>query len=300
MGGTRFVGKALIQKFAEENHDIFIFTRGRNELPGFAEHIKGDRDTDDINKLNGMKFDVIVDSSGRELEQTKRVIHQIGYPNNRLIYISSAGIYSSNYKLPIKEDDMLDPNSRHIGKAKTEQWLKREGIPFTSFRPTYIYGPNNYNPIEKWFFDRIVNFKPIPMPGDGNIITQLGHVEDLAIAINLSISNNKTINECYNISGKKGVTLKGLIYAAAKAANISLDDLDIRSFDYTELEPKARKAFPVRLNHFLTDISKIENHLRWTPSYTLENGLSDSFNNDYAISAATNPDCSLDNSLIGD
>ncbi|HCA60481.1 MAG TPA: 3-beta hydroxysteroid dehydrogenase, partial [Synechococcales bacterium UBA8647] len=51
-----------------------------------------------------------------------------------------------------------------------------EGIPFTSFRPTYIYGPGNYNPVENWFFDRIVHGRPVPIPGDGTTITQLGHV----------------------------------------------------------------------------------------------------------------------------
>ena len=75
---------------------------------------------------------------------------------------------------------------RHIdcsaGKADTEAWLHKEGIPFTSFRPTYIYGPGNYNPVERWFFDRIVHNRPIPLPGDGSTITQLGHVEDLADA----------------------------------------------------------------------------------------------------------------------
>jgi hypothetical protein len=28
-------------------------------------------------------------------------------------------------------------------------------MPFTSIRPTYIYGPLNYNPLEEWFFERL-------------------------------------------------------------------------------------------------------------------------------------------------
>ena len=52
-------------------------------------------------------------------------------------------------------------------------------IPFTSFRPTYIYGPGNYNKIENWFFERLFSNKSIPIPGDGSLITQLGHVSDL-------------------------------------------------------------------------------------------------------------------------
>jgi nucleoside-diphosphate-sugar epimerase len=32
---------------------------------------------------------------------------------------------------------------------------KQIGMPFTSIRPTYIYGPLNYNPLEEWFFERL-------------------------------------------------------------------------------------------------------------------------------------------------
>lgn len=39
--------------------------------------------------------------------------------------------------------------SRHKGKLETEAYLKSIGIPFTSIRPTYIYGPMNYNPLGK-------------------------------------------------------------------------------------------------------------------------------------------------------
>ena len=37
--------------------------------------------------------------------------------------------------------------SRHKGKLETEAYLRNIGIPFTSIRPTYIYGPLNYNPL---------------------------------------------------------------------------------------------------------------------------------------------------------
>ena len=45
--------------------------------------------------------------------------------------------------------------------------LRRSGVPFTSVRPVYIYGPLNYNPVEEWFFHRIKARRPIPVPGSG-------------------------------------------------------------------------------------------------------------------------------------
>ena len=103
-----------------------------------------------------------------------------GAPTHRFLYVSSAGVYAASTQWPLDETAAIDPASRHSGKADTEQWLQQQGIPFTSFRPTYIVGPGNYNPVERWFFDRIVNNRPIPLPGSGETITQIGHAEDLA------------------------------------------------------------------------------------------------------------------------
>ena len=40
MGGTRFVGKSLVQKLISQNHDIDIFTRGNNPNPSGSNLIE--------------------------------------------------------------------------------------------------------------------------------------------------------------------------------------------------------------------------------------------------------------------
>ena len=47
------------------------------------------------------------------------------------------------------------------------------------------------------------------------------------------------------------------------------------------LDPKSRKGFPIRLNNYKTDISKIKNDLDWEPNFDLLNGLKDSFMKDF-------------------
>ncbi|AAP99917.1 MULTISPECIES: NAD-dependent epimerase/dehydratase family protein [Prochlorococcus] len=299
MGGTRFVGKALLGKLQEQGHDLTIFTRGVNSLPSNVRHIQGDRNGDEIEKLNGLKFDVIIDSSGRTKDQTKKVLDITGPPANRFLYVSSAGIYADSETLPLTEDSKVDLESRHIGKAETENWLRLSKVPFTSFRPTYIYGAGNYNPIEKWFFERILNDRPIPIPNEGNTITQLGHVNDLAEAMSLSLEKEVSNNRIYNCSGKKAITFRGLIYSSALACGKDPNDIKLFSFDPSKIDKKARKIFPLRLNHFFTDISLIENHLNWSPRIELNEGLRESFQNDYLINKNEKPDFSLDINLIG-
>ena len=298
-GGTRFVGKALVSSLLSKGHEIFVFTRGNLPVPENINHIKGDRLNDeDLKRLSGNSFDLIVDSSGRKLEDTQRLLKFSGLPGFRFIYISSAGVYENTQLFPVSENSPIDLESRHIGKAKTESWLKDEGIPFTSFRPTYIYGPGNYNPIEKWFFDRITNGRSIPVPLDGQAITQLGHVSDLASAISKSLETDKAINQIYNCSGTKAVTFKGLIETAILATGNKVSDFNLRSFDPSKLDSKARKFFPLRLTNFFTDTSKIQRDLSWEPKLSLLNGLIDSYKNDYLLANNEQVDFSSDEILF--
>ncbi len=300
IGGTRFVGKSLVSTLCAKGYEVSLFTRGNRPIPSNVKHFQGDRHLDaDLRILEGKNFDVIVDVSGRTLQDTKKVLSFTGLPKYRFLYVSSAGVYSKTNSWPLDETSSIDPNSRHIGKAETERWLEKEGIPFTSFRPTYIYGPGNYNPIERWFFDRITYNRPIPMPGEGNWITQLGHVDDLAEAMSRSLEVETSINRLYNCSGKKSITFKGILEVAVNTCKKTIDEIDIFSFDPLDLDLKARKVFPLRISHFITDISQIEKDLQWSPRYNINDGFEDSYINDYLLKPSIPPDFSLDKALIG-
>ena len=300
MGGTRFVGKPLVAQLQAAGHELTLFTRGNKPVPAGVEHLCGDRSTaEGLAALRGRSFDVIVDSSGRTLDESRAVIERTGAPSHRFVYVSSAGVYADSELWPLNEDSPTDPQSRHSGKLDTEAWLTAEKIPFTSFRPTYIVGAGNYNPVESWFFDRIVHGRPVPLPGDGSTITQLGHVNDLATAMALSIGVDAAANRIYNCSSVQGITFRGLVAAAARACGKDPAAVEIRSFDPSGLDKKARKAFPLRLAHFLTDVTRVQRELAWTPTYSVEQALLDSYTNDYAKQMPTSPDFSGDAALIG-
>lgn len=300
MGGTRFVGKPLVAQLQAEGHALTLFTRGKNPVPAGVEHLCGDRATaEGLAALAGRQFDVIVDSSGRTLEDSRSVLEITGAPSHRFVYVSSAGVYADSELWPLSETSPTDPESRHSGKLDTEAWLLAQKIPFTSFRPTYIVGAGNYNPVESWFFDRIVHGRPVPLPGDGSTITQLGHVNDLATAMALSIGVDAAANRIYNCSSVQGISFRGLVAAAARACGKDPDTVEIRSFDPSALDKKARKAFPLRLAHFLTDVQRVQRELAWTPRYSVEAALEDSYTNDYALRQPTSPDFSGDAALIG-
>jgi nucleoside-diphosphate-sugar epimerase len=57
--------------------------------------------------------------------------------------------------------------------------------------------------------------EPVPIPGNGMHLTQLGHVQDLAQAMAAILGNQRAIGQIYNISGEKAVTFDGLARACA-------------------------------------------------------------------------------------
>lgn len=287
MGGTRFIGVSLTQLLVKQGHEVVLFNRGNKPAPvDNIQQIHGDRtDTNQINaKLADQSFDIIFDNNGRKLADTQPLADLFKGKVQHFIYMSSAGVYLKSDQMPHREGDALDPASRHKGKAETEAYLTAQGLPFTSIRPTYIYGPQNYNDLEAWFFDRIVRDRPIPIPGNGFHITQLGHVHDLALAMTRVIGNEKALGQIYNISGDRYVTFRGLANACAEAAGKDPSQLNLVPYNPKSFDFGKRKAFPMRVQHFFADIHKAQAELDWTPTFDLISGLRDSFTQDYVTS----------------
>ena len=303
MGGTRFIGVSLTKILVNQGHDVVLFNRGNKPAPveGVTQ-IHGDRKDPAVlkEKLAGEKFDVIFDNNGRQLADTKPLVEIFKGEISQFIYVSSAGVYLPSEQMPHKEEDAVDPNSRHKGKFETEDYLKAEGIPFTSIRPTYIYGPGNYNDLEAWFFDRLVRNRPILIPAGGVHFTQFGHIDDLAQAMAKVVGNSKAIGQIYNISGDRYVTFTGLAKACAEAVGKNPEEVEIKYYDPSAFSFGKRKAFPIRVQHFFADISKATNDLDWQPEYDLVSGLKDSFTNDYLATGRDKADIdfSLDEEIL--
>ena len=303
MGGTRFIGVYLTQILLEQGHEVVLFNRGNKPTPAGVAVIQGDR-TDAAalkEKLAGQQFDAIFDNNGRELSDTQPLAEIFQGQVQHFIYMSSAGVYLKSDQMPHREGDPVDPKSRHKGKHDTESYLMAQGLPFTSIRPTYIYGPQNYNALESWFFDRIVHDRPIPIPSHGQHLTQFGHVRDLAQAMANVLGQPQAIGQIYNVSGDRYVTFDGFAYACAQAVGKSPADLQIVHYDPKQFDFGKRKAFPLRAQHFFTDIHKAMTDLHWQPQFDLVAGLQDAFNHDYLAPGRHEAtiDFSTDNEILG-
>ena len=66
LGGTAFLGPAVVRAARAAGYTVTLFNRGRTNPHLFPEleKLRGDRDSGDLAALEGRSFDVVVDTSG--------------------------------------------------------------------------------------------------------------------------------------------------------------------------------------------------------------------------------------------
>uniref|UniRef100_A0A7S2XXV9 NAD-dependent epimerase/dehydratase domain-containing protein n=1 Tax=Fibrocapsa japonica TaxID=94617 RepID=A0A7S2XXV9_9STRA len=297
IGGTRFSGLYLTKELFDRGYDVTLYNRGKTPIkaiPGESEEdlqkriaatkiIQGDRTNAEelTSKLSGEDFYAIYDMNGRELDDTKALADLYKDKVEHFVYMSSAGVYLKSEIMPHMEGDAVDPTCRHKGKLHTEEYLAEIGLPYTSIRPTYIYGAGNYNPLEQYFFERIDQGRTLIVPGPGQHLTGLGHVKDLAAAMANVLGKEVAKGQIYNIQDVNAISFDGLVKACAVAAGKDPEDVEIHHYDPDMFDFGKKKAFPMRPQHFYTSVAKAMKDLEWEPKYNAAAGLKDAYENDF-------------------
>jgi len=302
IGGTRFSGAYLWSELHKRGHSVTVYNRGKtapkpvvresesefNARVDGADYLVGDRtDAEQIKKLvDPSKYEYVYDMNARKLGDTAPLAELFVGQNNfkQYVFMGSAGVYLKSDEMPHLEIDATDPKSRHKGKLECETKLKELGLPWCSFRPTYICGPQNYNPLERFFFERVDSGRPVCIPGHGQHLTGLGHVEDLAVAMaNVIGREDVTSGKSYNVQNSQAISFDGVVKTAAKAAGVDPSTIKIVHYEPKNVEfPEGKKAFPMRPQHFFTGIHRAMEDLDWRPKYdTVESIFKDAYENDF-------------------
>lgn len=261
IGGTRFSGAYLWKELYDRGHTVTVYNRGKTQPKPVAREsdeafqarisastsIKGDRtDPQQLKELiDPSKYDYVFDMNAREESDTRPLAELfVGQSSfKQYIFMSSAGVYLKSDEMPHLERDPVDPKSRHKGKLDSEKLLANLGLPWCSFRPTYICGPQNYNPVERYFFERVDAGRPVCIPGHGQHLTGLGHVEDLAVAMaNVIGREDRTTNKVYNVQNTQAITFDGVAKAAGTVCGKDVEIIHYEPKSYTF--PEGKKVSP--------------------------------------------------------
>ena len=106
IGGTRFLGRHLVESALARGHEVTLFNRGKSNPDLFPqlETILGDREKD-AEKLKGRVWDAVIDVAGY-LPRIVRLSAEALEPNvSRYVFISSISVYAEFRKVGIDESD---------------------------------------------------------------------------------------------------------------------------------------------------------------------------------------------------
>jgi UDP-glucose 4-epimerase len=119
----------------------------------------------------------------------------------RLVFCSSASVYGDPKRLPMHEDDPLDPQTPYcISKRAGEDLLgfyqRRTGLSWIALRFFNVYGPGQkttayYTSVINHFVNRIRSGEPPVIDGNGEQSMDFVHVHDVARAVVLALSADR-------------------------------------------------------------------------------------------------------------
>lgn len=189
------------------------------------------------------------------------------YNARKFVYISSAAVYGNPVKLPISEDHPVDPLSPYgASKLAGEHYVKTlfegdEGAVTLRLFNVYGLGQNpEYAGVISKFLERLVEGRPPIIFGTGEQTRDFIHVEDVARAIEKTLTIRLEEYMVFNIGTGKRISIR------------ELAELMIKLFGLN-LEPVYGPPRRGDIMHSYADISRAKRILGWHPSISLEEGL---------------------------
>ncbi len=106
LGGTVFLGRALVRAAQAEGYDVAILSRGLSGPdPDGVEVFRGDRERPDgLAPLEGQEFDVVVDTSRQGVSQVRTATAALRERTGRYVFTSSVSVYSDFSQVGITEE----------------------------------------------------------------------------------------------------------------------------------------------------------------------------------------------------
>ena len=283
LGGTRFIGAAIVEELHASGHELLIVHRGQHEPADLPEvdHLHADRR--DLPHLRGVidDFDpeALVDNCAYTTADAETALAAVGH-DVRLLAVSSMDVYraygavlagTETDPLPLDETSPVRPerypfrdrphpapDAATYEKLDVEAaYLAREA---TVCRLPMVYGERDHQHREEPILRRVRAGRGRIPTGSGTWLWTRGYVRDVAAGIRLALESDATVAEILNLGEARtwsmGLWASHVLEAAGAAAELArVPDV---------LLPDDLKALGTIAQHLLVDSSKARDLLGWT------------------------------------
>lgn len=264
IGGTLFLGRAIVAELLAGGHRVTLFTRGlqRPTFAGPVESVTGDRATD-LGRLRGRTFDAVIDNIAFTGEHVADALAELRSATGRYLLTSSAAVYHAfDGEPPVTEADVDHRVTRTpetlrgfrvpyppewppyaVGKVAAERRLLEEDrVPWTIVRPSIVVGADDPHETGAFWFRRLADGMPLVAWGGGPQRIQVGYVVDLARAIVRAIERPCAAGRIYNLAQAAPTPLCDWLARASRAIGhdapvLAVDPERARSADARDAEP---------------------------------------------------------------
>ena len=243
IGGTRFVGRHLVENALARGHEITLFYRGQTNPDLFpsATHLHGDRKTEEgMSLLSGQQWDAVIDTCGYEPKVTNLSAQTLKDRVELYCFISTISVYknpllpNSDENAPLGRLDNLTNLNEVTLTNETYGPLKvhcEEGITeilgarALHIRPGLIVGPHDPTDRFTYWPHRVMTGGNILAPGTPELAAQFVDARDLA-AWTLDAVEAK-LSGAYNVAGRT-VTFGAILRACEEATGMPSEMREIK------------------------------------------------------------------------
>lgn len=230
LGGTSFLGPALVEALLADGHMVTLFNRGvtNPELFAHLEKLRGFRSPDandqNLSALEKRQFDTIVDVWPNDPDEVASAATFLKDRAHHYVFVSSVGAYDHKefVKESIGEDAPLQPWNQpgrqyNRNKAESERRLHEIiGDRLTIVRPGPIKGTRDTTPdLLTWLLRMQAGGEHIA-PGDGRDPVQLVDVKDVAGFVATAV--RQPLFGVFNLTGKT-MSFREFLQASKDATN---------------------------------------------------------------------------------
>ncbi|MFW6285119.1 MAG: NAD-dependent epimerase/dehydratase family protein, partial [Bacillota bacterium] len=243
IGGTGRISTAVCHEAVDRGMDLYVMNRGNHNevLPEKAHPIIADINDEAAVEaaLQNHTFDAVVDWVAFTPEHVKRDHRLFKGKTRQYVFISSASAYQKPLpKTPITEDVPLDNPywDYSQNKAECEAYLnsvKGDDFHVTTIRPSHTYDDTTLvfqlksGAYPFTLIKRMLERRPIVLPGDGSTLWTLTYNWDFAGAFLDVLGNEKAYDEAFHLTSEKVYTWNEITKAYYEALDIEPDILHI-------------------------------------------------------------------------